>query len=131
MALVKTTRSSACKSCASKDSCKTGGGGKEMEVTVTNSAKAGEGDRILINIETAPLLKASFLLYVFPILLMIIGAVIGQEIALARGWDPSGLSAIVAFLFFGLSFVIIKVRGAGMSKKQEYRPDIIRILSKG
>jgi len=101
-----------------------------MKVTVSNSARAGEGDRILINIDTAPLLKASFLLYVFPILLMIVGAVIGQEIALSRGMAPSGLSAVFAFLFFGVSFVIIKIRGAGMSKKKEYRPDIIRILRK-
>ncbi len=101
-----------------------------MEVTAINTAGAEAGDRILLSINTGSLLKATFLLYVFPILCMIAGAVVGQEIALSKGWDPSGLSAVVAFASFGVAFVVIKIRGAAMSKKSEYKPEIIRILKK-
>lgn len=129
-ALVKTTRSSACESCSHGDSCSAAENKNEMEVLAVNTAHAEAGDRILLNIKTGPLLKATFLLYVFPILCMIAGAVIGQKIAISKGWDPSGLSALIAFAAFGIAFVVIKIRGAGMSKKSEYKPEIIRILRK-
>jgi sigma-E factor negative regulatory protein RseC len=102
-AWVKTTRSSACESCSSRDTCHGEGGGKEMEMEVEaiNTADARVGDRIVLNIRTASLLKATFLLYVFPILAMIAGAVLGQAVAVMRDADPSGLSALFGFLFFG------------------------------
>ena len=126
-AWVKTTRSSACASCSSKDACHVGGGGKEMEVEAINTAGARVGDRIVLNIKTASLLKATFLLYVFPILAMIAGAVLGQKVALMRGTDPSGLSALFGFLFFGLAFIVIRVTGRRLSTNASYKPEIIKV----
>ena len=127
-AWVKTTRTSACKTCSAKSSCNVVESGKEMEVQAINEAGAQVGDRIIISIETASLLKASFLLYVFPILLMIAGAVIGQKAGPLLDIDPSAFSAIVAFLFFFISFWFVKSRGNQMARKNEYKPKIIRIL---
>ena len=126
-AWVKTTRSSACASCSSKDACQGGGGGKEMEVEAINSADARVGDRIVLNIQTASLLKATFLLYVFPILALIAGAVLGQAVAVMRGIDPSGLSALFGFLFFGLAFVVIRITGRRLSTNASYKPEIIKV----
>ena len=80
-AWIKTIKTSACASCSAKSSCHTMGGGKEMEVEAINTAGARIGDRVVIGFETASLLKASFLLYVFPILGLILGAFIGQTAA--------------------------------------------------
>lgn len=126
-AWVKTTRSSACESCSSKLVCHVEGGGKEMEVEAINTADARVGDRIVLNIETASLLKATFLLYVFPILAMIAGAVLGQTVAVMRGTDPSGLSALFGFLFFGLAFIVIRITGRRLSENASYQPEIIKI----
>ena len=126
-AWVKTTRSSACASCSSKDACHGEGSGKEMEVEAINTAEAQVGDRIVLNIKTASLLKATFLLYVFPILAMIAGAVLGQTVADFRGIDPSGLSALFGFLFFGLAFIAIRITGRRLSKNISYQPEIIKI----
>ncbi len=126
-AWVKTTRSSACASCESKDACHGEGGGMEMEVEALNSADARVGDRIVLKIETASLLKASFLLYVFPILAMIAGAVLGQALAVMRGTDPSGLSALFGFLFFALAFLVIRITGRRLSKNASYKPSIVKI----
>lgn len=126
-AWVKTSRTSACESCSSKAACHVGGGGKEMEVEAINTADARVGDRIVLNINTASLLKATFLLYVFPILAMIAGAVLGQAVALKRGSDPSGLSALFGFLFFGLAFVVIRIAGRRLSGNASYKPEIIKI----
>jgi sigma-E factor negative regulatory protein RseC len=126
-AWVKTTRSSACAACSSRDVCNVEGGGKEMEVEAINTARARVGDRIVLNIRTSSLLKATFLLYVFPILAMIAGALLGQTLAGMRGSDPSGLSALFGFLFFGLAFITIRIVGRFLSKDASYRPEIIKI----
>ncbi len=127
MAWVKTTRSSACESCSSRHACQAGESGKEMEVEAINTAEAGVGDRILLNIKTGSLLKATFLLYVFPILAMIAGALLGQTVGIMRGGDPSGMSALFAFLFFGLAFCVIRVAGRRLSKNVDYKPEIIKV----
>jgi len=111
-----------------KSSCNVVESGKEMEVQAINEAGAQVGDRIIISIDTASLLKASFLLYVFPILLMIAGAVIGQKAGPLFDIDPSLFSAVVGFLFFFISIWFVKSRGNTMARKNEYKPKIIRIL---
>ena len=64
-----------------------------MEVEAFNTADARVGDRIVLNIKTASLLKATFLLYVFPILAMIAGEVLGQTVAVI-GVGGVGQSAL-------------------------------------
>lgn len=126
-AWVRTTRSSACESCSSRDACQGEGSGQEMEVEAINTADARVGDHIVLNIKTTSLLKATFLLYVFPILAMLAGAIIGQRIAEGRGSDPSAMAALFAFGFFGLSFVVIRITGRRLAKDNSYKPEIIKI----
>ena len=99
-----------------------------MEVEALNDLGAKVGDRILLGIASTTLLKVSFLLYIFPVLLMLLGAVIGQKIALARGMDVSGLSAVFGFLSFLVAFCLIRLRGKRMARDQAYHPRIIKIL---
>jgi sigma-E factor negative regulatory protein RseC len=127
LAWVQTQRSGACKSCSSRHSCTAGEGGKDMEVEAFNTVGARVGDEIILNLDTAPLLKATFLLYVFPILCMIAGAVLGHRYALSRGWDPSGLSAAISLAALGISFLFIRLRGNKLSSKRAYKPQIVRI----
>ena len=66
IAVVKTKRSEACEGCSSKDSCASKG--NDMEVEAVNRIGAKTGDGVVIQIQTRPFLKATFLLYLFPIL---------------------------------------------------------------
>jgi sigma-E factor negative regulatory protein RseC len=100
-----------------------------MEVKAINEAGARKGDRIVVSFETSSLLKATFLLYVFPILLLIIGAAIGQGMAPKLDFNPSGLSAIMGFTFFFVALLIIKTTANKLARKNEYRPKIIKILN--
>lgn len=125
-AWVKTTQSVACKSCASRGSCHSKG--PEMSVEAINLAGAKAGDRIIISFETSSLLKASFLLYLFPILCMIAGAVIGSHVAPMVGRDPSLLSLIGGFLCFFLAVLFIKIKGNRMAETAAYKPKVTRIL---
>ena len=127
-AWVKTVKSGDCAGCSARGSCHAMGNGDEMEVKAINEAGAKVGDRIVLSFETSSLLKATFMLYVFPILLLITGAVIGNQIAPEFGFNPSGFSAIMGFAFFFAAILIIKTTAGKMAKKNEYRPKITKIL---
>ena len=124
---IKTMKTSSCEACAAKDSCHTLGGGKEMEVEAINTIGAKVGDEVVMSFETSSLMKASFLVYVFPILCMIAGAVIGQEIAPNYNLSAAVWSLVLGFLFFFLAFLIVRLMGNKLSEKEKYRPKIIRI----
>lgn len=129
-AWVKTIKSGNCAGCSARGSCHATGNSDEMEVKAINAAGAKVGDRIVLSFETSSLLKATFLLYVFPILVLIIGAAIGHLTAPKLDFDPSGFSAIMGFAFFFAAVAIIKKTANTLAKKNEYRPKIIKILSK-
>ena len=127
-AWVKTTKTDACEACAARSTCHSVGGGKEMEVEAINHAGAQVGQKVVLSFDTSPLLKATFLLYVFPIIAMIIGAFVGQKLASNFNVDTSFLSAILGFLFFGLTILFVRSKGNKLGQRDEYRPKIIRVI---
>jgi sigma-E factor negative regulatory protein RseC len=128
-AWVKTIKSASCEGCSARGSCHSLSDRGEMEVQAINEVGAQAGDRIVLSLETASLLKASFLLYVFPVLLLIIGAAIGQETAPYFNFNPSGFSAVIGFSFFFAAVLIIKLKADKLARKKAYRPKIIKILN--
>ena len=129
-AWVATTRSSACETCASKGSCSTLGSGREMEVQAVNTAGAQVGDRVVISFETASLFKLTFLIYIFPILAMFAGALLGQTASPILHVDATTLSVVCALLFFLLAFGLVRFSGNRLAQKDEYRPKVVRILKR-
>ena len=105
------------------------GGGQEMEVKALNPAGARAGDRIVLSFETGSLLKATFLIYVFPILFLIAGAALGQMLAPFTGFSSSALSVLLGFALFFAALVIIKARANKMAQKKAYQPKITKILA--
>ncbi|MEA3417521.1 MAG: SoxR reducing system RseC family protein [Thermodesulfobacteriota bacterium] len=129
-AWVKCTKSAACESCKAKDFCDTAGGSDDdVEVEVINAAQAKVDDRVTISFEMSSLLKVSFLVYMAPVLFLILGVVIGDKIAPIFNYDRSIFSIAVGFLFLFAAFFFVKAKGNKMSKKNEYKPKIIRILN--
>ncbi len=126
MAWIKTTRSGACEGCSSKKSCGTANNQKEQIVQVNNTLNVEKGDHVVIGLQTGPILYLTFLLYVFPIILMIIGALIGNTFAPTFNLNPSMFSMIMGFSFFGLSFYIIRKKNKTLEKKNEYKPFLVR-----
>ena len=127
MAWVKTVRSKACESCDACDSCESNDKSKEQIVQVSNTINACEGDRVVIGFKTAPLLKLTFMLYIFPIILLIAGAATGQSLAPRFGTDPSVTSLLAGLTSFALSFVIIRRISNTLSNNKEFKPFLIRI----
>lgn len=127
---VKTTRSKSCDSCESKDSCTEQSKAQEMTIKVENSLNASSGDRVIVGLKTAPLLKVTFILYIFPIILLIAGAATGESIAASLNTDKSLTSLIVGILFFTISFFVTRLINSAWANKKEYQPFLMRFTQK-
>jgi len=129
-AWVTTTRSRACDSCASRNSCGENSREQEMIIQLENSLNASPGDRVVVGFRTAPLLKTTFLIYIFPIILLIAGAATGESMAIQFNTDKSLTSLFVGILFFSVSFFIIRFINNALANKKEYQPYLMRIIKK-
>jgi len=127
-AWIKTTKTGACESCSAKSSCHTLGGGKEMEVEAINEAGAQIGDQVVIGFETASLLKVSFLIYIFPILGLIAGAIVGDAVAPYFSMNKSLSALLIGGFVFFLCYLFIRKKGNELAKDRSYHPKVIRIL---
>jgi len=125
-AWVRTLPSEACAGCASCGTCNAQR--EDAEVEVINEIGARIGDRILIDIKTSAFLKATFLLYVFPIIGLTIGAMLGVKVSEHFGYDASVCSAAIGFAAFFLTVAIVRIEGNRMGRQKAYRPQIIKIL---
>ena len=129
-AWVKTVRSEACDSCASKGACHTMGGGKEMEVAVLNPIGARVGDRVVITLGTSPFLKATFLVYMFPVLLLVVGAAAGEWISRSAGLGSPLPSALLGFGALAAGLLCMRIIARRLSGKAQYRPRITRVTGR-
>ena len=129
-ACVKCTKSATCESCSAKSFCDTAGGGAndDVEVEAINTVGAKVDDRVTISFETSSLLKVTFLVYMIPVLFLILGAVVGDKIAVIFNYDQSIFSVFAGFLFLFIAFFFVKAKGKELSRKDAYQPKIIRIL---
>lgn len=130
-ALVISTKSSSCESCSSKDACNVMGGGNEVEIEALNTVHAEAGDTVLISFQTSSLFKLTFLLYIFPIIFLFMGAIVGEKLSIYAQADPSKISAIFSFVLFFISLGIVILVSRKLEKKQEYKPEIIKVVAKG
>jgi sigma-E factor negative regulatory protein RseC len=126
-AWIKTVQSSSCKSCSERKSCNSTGGA-EVEIEAINAVKAKPGDLVIISVDPASLLKATVLLYMFPIACLVVGALGGQKLAFMFNWDESTAAAIFGFSAFFLSMLFVRYKSNRMVKQDRYRAHVLRIL---
>jgi sigma-E factor negative regulatory protein RseC len=106
------------------------GGGQEMEVAAVNPIGARVGDRVVLRMATASLLKGSFLVYMFPILLLVAGAALGEWIARASGGESSWPSAALGFGSLAVGLLLMRTIARRLGEKAEYRPLISRVVGR-
>ncbi len=129
-AWVKMVPAGACASCSERHSCNPMGGGDEREVEILNPVRAAVGDRVEVAVDSSALLKATFLLYVFPIICMLIGAAVG-ELAAGRFQHEGSVPAVVAAVIaLTAALLIVKVRGNRLARRAAYRPQAIRVIER-
>ncbi len=123
-ARVLVAMNAACDHCPSR-SCCTSLGGDLKGVDVSNRMGAREGQKVKVAISQKAVLKASFILYMVPILALIIGAVLGNYL----GPQHKEIWAVsMGIGFFVGSYFVIKVLNTYLENKAEYLPVITGIL---
>jgi len=128
-AWVKAAKSAACESCSAKGFCDTAAGSDDtVEIEAINVVGANVNDRVTISFGTSSLLKVAFLVYMIPVLFLIMGTVLGDKLASIFNYNQSFFSVVVGLFFLVISFFFVKIKGNKMSKKNEYKPKIIKIL---
>jgi len=128
IAWIKTTRKTACNNCAAKKNCETLNSKTSMHFEVRNTLNAEEGDRVVVGIQTKSMLFLTFMLYVFPVFLLLIGALTGKNLAFIWKTDQNLTSISFGFvLFFAAVFVIKKINNK-VAQNWKYKPFLIKIL---
>lgn len=103
-----------CKMCASF-------GSDEAMVEVENRLSAKVGDKVELALHSASMLKASFIVYVIPLLALLSGVLIGIQFSDLLG-AALGIAAAV------VSLLIIHFFEPRFKRKREFQPRMIRIL---
>jgi sigma-E factor negative regulatory protein RseC len=126
--VVSVSRNAACSSCASRGACSAFGGSSEARIIVDNRVGAKLDDVVEIGVGEGTLLAASFIVYILPIGALFIGAGLGTWIAGRIGIPVGGISALMGLAFLALGFVAIRLLDPYLSKKNNLKPRIVRIV---
>lgn len=126
MAVAVTSREEACKHCKARGSCEMlGGSGAKAEVKALNTAGAEVGDTVTISLNSSSLLKASFFIYMVPILALIGGIISGFLLAKVLPLKKELVVGTMALLGMVASFVWLKQKAKQLAKRREFIPEII------
>ena len=125
-AWVKTKRSNACSSCASRHHCLTQGG-DQMLVKAQNTARARKGDEVELYLSTKTKLKGTAIVYLIPVFGIFVGAFSANPLSAAIGMNPS--FGMVLFTLAGLilSVFLMRYLANRMDSKQALTPLVKRV----
>ena len=77
-----------------------------------------------------PFLKGTFLVYMFPILLLVGGAALGEWIALASNLGSPLPSVLLAFGGLAAGLLFMKRVANRLAQRDDYRPRIARVIGR-
>ncbi|WP_020583275.1 SoxR reducing system RseC family protein [Endozoicomonas elysicola] len=126
---VETTRRSSCSSCNARQGCGQHLSEKYKSDAYFSYIKASsrwvlkEGDQVVVGIPEGSLLKASFLIYLFPLILLMVGLWLSSLAGLSDFWLvlTSGFSLLCGFFF---------VRIVGEKRSADIcRVEVVKVLS--
>ncbi len=125
IAWVKVRRSSMCEVCNSRNVCNTLSEQNTMEAQVLNPVNGKEGDHVEFMISTSSLLKITGLLYIFPVLFLLAGAISGYMF-----FNPPEFFALTLGLAsFFFSYILIRLISNKVTQDKRFTPKIVRILN--
>ena len=123
-AVVAMGKSGSCDKCGF---CMASSDGKEVLLLARNEAGAGPGDTVEIEISAGKVLIAAFSLYMLPVLMTILGFVVGS--AISDGSEESVLPIALAVTFLVVSFVAVWLFDLKVRKREHRHATVIRVFS--
>ena len=129
IALVTCIKTSACKGCAGEKMCSLGRDDGKRLVEVHNPLHAKPGDKVKIATSNSAFYKSSFLVYILPLILLLIGAGLGQWLgtSVLTGVDPNLTAFLLGVIFLAVAFVGIRSLNRKLPK-EEYMPTVVDII---
>ena len=122
IAVIKMQRGAKCDGCTA---CRMAEGGV-MEIDAFNDKDAKIGDHVNIEIKPSKIMGHSFLIFIFPLIALIIGYILGNHLLPTKP-ESEGPGIIGGLIGLGLSFIIIKTYDTYWNKKHRYLAEIINI----
>lgn len=114
------------------DNCANCGGSCSVPnsiVKVENILNASVGDQVQINLETKSFLKMTFWAYGFPLIMTILGVLIGNTYFPKLGLKNYEMfSAALGVILLSISFMLLSVIDKKVSSKSEYDLKMIKVM---
>jgi sigma-E factor negative regulatory protein RseC len=128
-ARIRVERGSACGHCSAKALCRPFGE-TFSQIEVANPIGAAQGQRVVVAIEPARLVRNSLFLYGMPAAALVVGAIAGSYLAgILFEKDGADVGAIIgAAVFLGLALVVTRALDRAAARKVEGLPRIVEIL---
>ncbi|MCK4410404.1 MAG: SoxR reducing system RseC family protein [Candidatus Eisenbacteria sp.] len=123
-AVIAMSMSGACKKCGL---CMASGDGKDILLLTRNEVDAAPGDIVEIEISPGRVLVAAFALYLLPVLMTILGFVVGS--AVSGGSEESALPIVLAITFLVVSFLAVWLFDLKVRKAERRHATVKRVLS--
>ncbi len=120
-ARVRTERSGACDGCAARGACSHLGGGQEAEVWALDPLGVAEGDRVVVVVPEATVVRASVVVYLVPVLALVGGAAVGSALG-----PRYGVSRDLAAAVLGLAAMVGALVASRLFARPGDQPRIAR-----
>lgn len=119
-------KSDYCEECTAKLYCKPGNS-KERSLIVTDTIGVNPGDKVRVAIKGSEILKISFLIYGIPLILLMIGLIIGMQIFQSNKELFSTIISIVLVLCY--IFIVLFVDKKRKNRTRSY-PKIVFVSTR-
>lgn len=117
MAEVAVTRGTACGSnCGNCESCVFQ---SELKAFAKNTVNAKPGEKVIIESLSSRIFGATFIVYIVPIIMLLIGYAVAAALSLTEG-----LSILLSFAFFALTVALVVVYQRSSKKKNPIKFEI-------
>ena len=127
-AWVRAQRKSACGTCANMAHCSSIDGGKQMMVKVNNVLNAQKGDSVEFHLNSAFLLKCTFIIYIVPVLGLIMGAISATPIANLIGMSHSFALVLLTLSGFLGAVLLSRLLIHPQTDNERFLPTIKRLF---
>ncbi len=117
-------------SCAGCNACKMGAEENPIELEALNPKKAIQGQMVEVEMEHEHVLLAAFLMYVVPLIFLVVGVIVGHFGLKAMGVVAYAdfFTAIIAFSFTALSYIILNRSERNQSFREKMLPIITDVI---
>lgn len=130
LARVEAARNSACAQCSSRSNCSQGvlsqwSRGRTVEIEVLNPANLAlsPGQQVLIGLEEGGLMRASLLLYLVPLLMLVAGALVASVLGASEA-----VQILAAAFMLLAGFVAVRFFTRKTAELSRYQPVLLKIL---